>query len=47
MDAYPELKKVFTEHKAGEFGWWRKEIIPFDGIIDWLKNLQSLLKSLK
>ncbi len=47
MEAYPELKTLFPEHKAGEFGWWRKEDIPFDGIIDWLKDLLKLLRSLK
>ena len=48
MSAYPELQKEFPIVIRGDKRfWYHKEIIPFDGIIDWLKDLQKLLKSLQ
>lgn len=46
MNAKPALRAIFSEHKDGESFWSHSEIIPFDEVIDWLKELQELLKSL-
>jgi hypothetical protein len=47
MKKYPALLEMFPEHKNGEFYWSHPAIIPFDSVIDWLKNLQELLKRLQ
>ena len=47
MNNHPDLRADFPEHKAGEYHWIHPEIIPFDSVIDWLKELQELLKRLQ
>ena len=34
MKKYPALLEMFPEHKAGDFFWGHREIIPFDAVID-------------
>ena len=45
LKSHPELQKVFSEHRDG--AWFHPEIIPFDAVIDWVQELQKLLKSLQ
>ena len=47
MNAKPTLRAIFPEHKEGLFYWSHPEIIPFDGVIDWVKNLQKVLIALQ
>ena len=47
MNAHPELRAVFPEHKEGDWAWGSPGIIPFDSVIDWLKELQKILISLQ
>ena len=47
LNSHPTLRAVFPEHKEGEWAWCHPEIIPFDAVIDWLKELQKILISLQ
>ena len=47
MNAKPALRAIFPEHKEGLFYWTHPEIIPFDGVIDWVKDLQRVLIALQ
>ena len=47
MKKYPALLEMFPEHKNGEYYWSHSEIIPFDSVINWVKELQKLLISLQ
>ncbi|MBQ7207073.1 MAG: hypothetical protein IJS01_04675 [Lentisphaeria bacterium] len=47
LKSHPELQKVFSEHRDSDWAWIHPEIIPFDGVIDWVKELQKLLTSLQ
>ena len=47
MNAKPTLRAIFSGHKEGYWFWSHPEIIPFDGVIDWLKELQKTLISLQ
>ncbi len=48
INAHDELKAEFPELVNGDTRfWWHKDIIPFDAVLDWLKNLQKLLKRLQ
>ncbi len=44
MNIHPELKAIFPTH--GNESPSPKEVVPFDSIIDWLKDLQKLLVSI-
>ena len=46
MNTHPELKALFPIHGTESFSWSHKEVILFDSIIDWLKDLQKLLVSI-
>ena len=47
MNTYPSLKAIFPVHDEGASSWGHQENIPFDSIIDWLKELQKLLVTLQ
>ena len=49
MKKYPALSAMFPKQKTGNWSWaWSSsEIIPFDSVIDWVKELQKLLISLQ
>ena len=47
LNAKPTLREIFSGHKEGDWFWSHPEIIPFDGVIDWLKNLQKVLIALQ
>ena len=47
LNSHPTLRAMFPEHKEGEWAWGHPEIIPFDSVIDWLKELQKILISLQ
>ena len=47
LNAKPTLREIFSGHKEGDWFWSHPEIIPFDGVIDWLKELQKTLISLQ
>ena len=46
MNTYPELKAIFPTNGNENPLWSHKEVVPFDSIIDWLKDLQKLLVSI-
>ena len=46
MNSHPEFQKFFSQHNDNESYWYSAEIIPFDLILDWLKDLLKLLASL-
>ena len=47
MSAHPELQELFPEHQNGKDFWSCSGLIPFDSVIDWLKQLQEVLKKLQ
>lgn len=47
MQAHPELQTFFPEHPEDRTEWCNPKIIPFDSVIDWLKNLQEVLANLQ
>ena len=47
LSSHPELQNVFSGRRDGDNAWCSPELIPFDSVVDWLKNLQGLLKRLQ
>lgn len=47
MNSHSELQKFFSQHNDNQAYWYAAEIVPFDFIIDWLKDLQRTLVSLQ
>ena len=44
MKAHPELKGIFPDNEGTL--WGHNDVIPFDDVIDWIKDLQKVLVSL-